>query len=222
MLRIKGYRADYFLAGNLNSFADRFYTYNVIWLDLGLFTCNFLFLCFIIFHYGLNIDYLNRICLGTLFFNRRSAESHCNELITAPNSFIQQTVSKPKIDIICHYRNYFGCVLAGSLCFFLNSFFNRLANSCSSRSHACRKHALVRMDVNNRTIFHCKCCVEFGMFARFRHRHHNLLLLIHLRNSIPGSLRPIIIVRHRIRFQRFAVNDHRLDGVANLVLDAED
>ena len=102
----------------------------------------------------------------------------------------------------------------------LNNIFNSSHNTGFSLN-ACRKNAFLRVQMNNRSVAHGKGCGEFGMLAALRHRHHNLLLLIHLRNSIPGSLRPIIIVRHRIRFQRFAVNGHRLDGITDLVLDAE-
>lgn len=43
--------------------------------------------------------------------------------------------------------------------------------------------------------------------------------LVHLRNSIPHAiLRPIIVVRHRIRFQRLPLTVIASDGVANLVL----
>ena len=76
--------------------------------------------------------------------------------------------------------------------------------------------------MDNRSVAHGKGCGEFGMLAALRHRHHNFLLFVHFLTRVPRSLRPIIIVRHRIRFQHFAVNGHRLDGITDLVLDAED
>ena len=75
--------------------------------------------------------------------------------------------------------------------------------------------------MNNGAIFHRKFCKEFRVFPCLCHINFNFLLLINLRNRIPGSLGTIIIICHKISFKDFPIHIHAFNRIPYLILNTK-
>lgn len=94
----------------------------------------------------------------------------------------------------------------------LNVLLNRILcprNDAVSHSPPSWKHALVSTDINDNAVFHMdRFQHDCGLYVCLCYIAPYFLLLINLRNRIPGSMGAIIIICHVISFKR-GLHSHR-------------
>ena len=180
--------------------------------------CYFFFFFFDIVLNSFNTNDFNCICLRTLFFYRISCKYHIYQTTSAPHLGIKKFISKPQIDIISHYRRY---ILIDFRCIdkFLNSCFYFFINANRRYADSCRQYPLFRTYSDNHSVIHHKFCIKSWMYVSFRHVDFNFLLFIYVRNSIPSSLRTILIICYRVSYQNFSISRNALNCKPNLVLN---
>ena len=210
MLRLEADRVNAVLGIHLNRFCCGLYGNNILCLDirLGLFVLG-----------GLHVHDFYGVGFFTVLFDQCAGECHFHH--AAPDLVVQlSAVGIQKIDIVgkgCD--NFFLLTRFCGLGFHV--LFHHVFDSgyhAGFCCHTCRKNTFICMNVNNSSVFHGQLSVKCRMLSRLRHHHINALLLSHSVHCVPCGLGTVLIVCDGVSSQLFAVCQHSLHCVADLVL----